>query len=477
MIPNNREPGMPVALPAPFAERMERQLGSHAGDFFAALTGEPPVAVRINPAKWRGEISLEKVPWSSTGYYLPGRPQFTLDPWLHAGTYYVQEPSSMFLEQAVKTVNREGPLLVLDLCGAPGGKSTHLLSLLAPEDLLVSNEVIRSRAAILEENIQKWGSPNVIVTNSDPRDFSRLPAIFDLVVVDAPCSGEGLFRKDPSAIREWSPENASLCAARQKRIVADVWQCLKPGGFLIYSTCTFNPGENEENLAWLKQQKGAEPVEITLQPEWKIQPVQNSGMTGYRFLPHLTKGEGFFTGVIQKPAGATTFRFQKGEPKIFQPALKQVSAALLPWLSSREELRFFSNNNGHFAFPARWAAILPVVEKTLKVIQAGLPAATGNLPKPVPHAALALSPALRPAVFPEYEMTLEEAVSFLRKETPAAPPPTPGWNLATYQKIPAGWLKNVGNRANNYFPKEWRIRMVPGEIPPPWHHSRENFSN
>ncbi|GAB3814418.1 hypothetical protein GCM10028895_07510 [Pontibacter rugosus] len=226
---------------------------------------------------------------------LPTRTSFfTLDPLLHAGAYYVQEASSMFLEQALKqSIDLDESLHVLDLCGAPGGKSTHLASLISKDSLLVANEVIRSRASILAENVTKWGSGNVLVTSNDPREFSRLPDFFDVMVIDAPCSGEGMFRKDHAAVGEWSEENVNLCAQRQQRILMDVWDALKPGGLLIYSTCTWNEKENEENIAWLAAQEGVESIKLEVQPEWGIIPTQLNGLEGYRFYPHRVQGEGF----------------------------------------------------------------------------------------------------------------------------------------------------------------------------------------
>ena len=193
-------------FPPLFEEKMRPQLLTDWEAFLASHQVSPPVSIRINPKKSKA-IHVARIPWTEYGYYLDARPSFTLDPSFHAGSYYVQDASSMFLEQAVKqSLDLSQPLRVLDLCAAPGGKSTHLLSLISPGALLIANEVIGTRATILSENIQKWGHANVIVTHNDPEDFQRLPGYFDAIVVDAPCSGEGLFRKDPEAMNEWSPE-------------------------------------------------------------------------------------------------------------------------------------------------------------------------------------------------------------------------------------------------------------------------------
>jgi len=245
-------------FPEEFIKRISTQKYLDADGLLGALREESPVSIRINKLKWDSEPeNAEAVPWCSSAYYLASRPSFTLDPLYHAGCYYPQEASGMFIEQVIKQlVDTSGYLKVLDLCGAPGGKSAHISSLIGRESLLVSNEVIRQRSAILAENITRWGVSNTVVTRNDPSVFSRLPGFFDLILVDAPCSGEGMFR-DRIAVDEWSPGNTLLCAERQRRILADVWPALKTGGILIYSTCTFNPGENEENVLWLTGTRGS----------------------------------------------------------------------------------------------------------------------------------------------------------------------------------------------------------------------------
>ncbi|MEX2233333.1 MAG: RsmB/NOP family class I SAM-dependent RNA methyltransferase, partial [Cyclobacteriaceae bacterium] len=261
-------------LPVKFEESIHRKLGGALPGFLKSLQEPPPVSIRIHPVKSQHQIADERVPWSKYGEYLPTRPQFTLDPLFHAGSYYVQEASSMFLEQALKqSVNLDQSLNVLDLCAAPGGKSTHLLSLLNRDSLLVSNEAIRSRASILSENIQKWGYPNTIVTNNDPADFRKLKGFFDVIVIDAPCSGEGLFRKNPDAMDEWSPENVQLCAGRQKRILSDAWDSLRENGVLIYCTCTYNESENEDNLRWLQENYSVEFLKLSTDPSWGVDEV------------------------------------------------------------------------------------------------------------------------------------------------------------------------------------------------------------
>ena len=260
---------------------------------------DTPVSVRMNTAKWEHvPAHRSAVPWSEQGYYLDGRPTFTFDPLFHAGCYYVQEASSMFVEQALRQYVTE-PSVMLDLCAAPGGKSTLCRSVLPEGSLLVANEVMRNRSQVLAENLVKWGHPEVIVTNNDPADFTSLENTFDVMLTDVPCSGEGMFRKDPVAVSEWSLENVDTCWQRQRRILRDIWPCLKPGGLLIYSTCTYNREENEDNVAWIAETLGAEVLPLEVPEEWHI----TGNLTGnafpvYRFLPHRMQGEGLFLAVL-----------------------------------------------------------------------------------------------------------------------------------------------------------------------------------
>ena len=253
-----------MKLPASFIDYTRALLGDEEYDKLAvALQQEPPVSIRLNQLKINHSLS-DKVPWSSEGFYLEERLTFTFDPLFHAGCYYVQEASSMFVEQVLRQYIT-GPVKMLDLCAAPGGKSTHARSILPEGSLLVANEVIRNRSQILAENLTKWGHPDVVVTNNDPADFSALLSFFDVILTDVPCSGEGMFRKDPVAVEEWSPENVEICWQRQRRIIADIWDALKPGGILIYSTCTFNTKEDEENARWIQQEYGGEPLTVQVQ--------------------------------------------------------------------------------------------------------------------------------------------------------------------------------------------------------------------
>jgi NOL1/NOP2/fmu family ribosome biogenesis protein len=368
----------------------------------------------------------------------------------------VQEASSMFLEQVLKqTVDLSQPLKVLDLCASPGGKSTHIVSLISDESLLVSNEVIRPRAKVLGENLTKWGKPNVVVTNNDPSDFQRLPGFFDVLVVDAPCSGEGLFRKDPNAMNEWSEENVNLCAARQKRIVADVWDTLKPGGIIIYSTCTYNSQEDEENLQWMVDEMEAEPLILDIAAFPEITP--SDGLSGYHFYPHKTKGEGFFITVLRKKNGT---EYRNG--KLKKPALSKINQTIQkeisPWIVNPDQYDFWSFQEKVLAFPACWSNELLALIDKLSIVQAGTEVCEVKGKDLIPSHPFALSAILNQPFFNPEEVDLDTALHYLKKED-IKPTGTTQYLLATYKGTPLGWLKKAGNRYNNLFPKEWRIRM------------------
>jgi 16S rRNA C967 or C1407 C5-methylase (RsmB/RsmF family) len=357
--------------------------------FLGAFDEEAPVSIRVNPAT----LSLangERVPWCAEGYYLEDRPQFTFDPLLHAGCYYVQEASSMFVTHILRQ-SGDCPQNALDACAAPGGKSTALRSVLPEDCVLVSNEPMGNRAQILLENITKWGAPNCIVTNNYPRDFRKAKLKFDLILCDVPCSGEGMFRKDPNAISEWSMQNVEKCWQLQREIVADAWECLNPGGLFIYSTCTFNTKENEENIKWILENFDAEVLDIPVDPSWNITGSLLEGFNYpvYRFIPGITRGEGLFVCALRKAGSA--------EPKPF-------NAKKLP----------------------------------LKVLE---------------------------AEFTKGEMCVDvdypEALKYLRGEALVLPADTPkGIVTITYKGQPLGPAKNIGNRANNLYPKAWRIKST-----------------
>jgi len=449
-----------IILPNSFEERMKLILGQEFQPFRQALHADIRHSIRINPKKQLAIAVSDRVPTCSTGYYLPERPIYTLDPLFHAGNYYVQESNSMFLEQFLLQSKKKF-LRVLDLCAAPGGKSTHLSALLSEDALLVSNEVIHSRATVLSENLKKWGNPNVIVTCCDPRDFSRLPGFFDLIVVDAPCSGEGLFRRDPAAIDEWSEANASHCAQRQKRILADVWPALAEEGMLVYSTCTFNPAENEENISWLCEKMLAAPVELKTDEEWGIVTTNASGIPCYRFYPHKTGGEGFFSAaVIKKEQVPSAIRAKN---KTSLPLAGKSEQRLVSGLIQNLPLALVKFEESFLAFPSALLPELDMVKASLRIVHAGTRVGEIKQGSLIPAHELAVSTIANRSYFPAVDLPLDQAISFLKKEDFQLNFTERGWNLITYLGYPIGWAKNIGNRFNNSYPKEWRIRMSTSE--------------
>lgn len=450
------------ALPKAFVERMRRLLGDDYDAFEQALQGTPTVSLRVNPrkpAESEDVLVSDGVPWCATGRYLAERPAFTFDPLLHAGAYYVQEAASMFLEQAVSRYVTE-PVVALDLCAAPGGKSTHLLSVLPEGSLLVSNETIRSRSRVLVENVAKWGAPSAVVTSADPKDFGRLAHRFDLIVADLPCSGEGMFRKAPTARAEWSPEAVRLCAARQRRIVHDVWPALRPGGLFIYSTCTFSTEENEENLRALADTFGAEVLPVDTPEAWAIGGALTGTLPISRFWPHRTRGEGFVLAVIRKPDDEPLRSVRRRTARRQQPA--PVPEEMKRWLVAPEDYAFGRTADGSVrAVPRAFVDVVEGLEAELQVLSAGVLLGEVKGRDAVPSAALALSTELRREAFVTVDLPRPEALRYLRREAISLPGDVPrGFVLATYRGLPLGFMKQLGPRANNLFPDEWRIRKA-----------------
>jgi 16S rRNA C967 or C1407 C5-methylase (RsmB/RsmF family)/NOL1/NOP2/fmu family ribosome biogenesis protein len=420
-----------------------------------------PVSIRINSSKWNGKpLSSEPVPWCTTGFYLKSKPSFTLDPLFHSGCYYPQEASGMFLEQVLKqTINREGYIRALDLCGAPGGKSTHLSTLIGSHGLLVSNEVIRTRAAVLSENISKWGAANTIVTQNDPSSFSGLEDFFDLILVDAPCSGEGMFR-DTVAVNEWSEDNTIHCSERQRRILTDVWPALKENGLLIYSTCTFNPGENEVNIKWLVSRHQAECVELDISEYDGITEIDHQGIKGYGFYPGNIKGEGLFVSVIKKTgysrkAKATTRKKLGQEPE------RSDLRIVREWTTFNTDNIIRSGDEIYF-IPAKMEDYC-MLENRLKLISPGIKICAVKKNGYVPAYELSLSVGMRRDAFNRCPIDYSQALSYLRRDVIRTPDIPKGWFIVAYKDVSLGFCNNIGSRINNYYPVEWRIRMsIPG---------------
>lgn len=427
----------------------------------AALETEPEVSIRFN-TKVRDAESLVlesvkckadgRVPWMTDAVYLDHRPQFTMDPLLHQGCYYVQEASSMFLAEALRKCV-SGPVRALDLCAAPGGKSTLLAHLLPEGSLLISNEIQRGRAQILAENMVKWGRPGVMVTCNTPKQIGESSLMFDLIAVDAPCSGEGMFRKDEGAVRDWSIKNVEMCAARQREIVEDIWPALKPGGYMIYSTCTFNRQEDEDNVRWIMDKFGAQAVDLNPDPKWNIAgSLTDDKIPVYHFMQHRTRGEGFFLCLLRKPEGAQVA--SKGRP--FKADSLKIPAESKTWL--RDGYEFFIKNDSVYALPSDLKDDMWQAGQDLYALVPGIEVAVMKGRDWVPAHALAMSSALNRDAFSAVEITRQQALAYLHCDAVRLDDAPRGIVLFTYKNIPLGFAKNIGNRANNMYPQEWRIR-------------------
>ena len=437
-----------------FIKRLSFQKYIDSESLIKSLNEPSPVSFRINPFKWNYEpLDAAKVSWADDGYYIEKRPSFTLDPLFHSGCYYPQEASSMFIEQVFKQlVDKKNELRVLDLCAAPGGKSTHLSTLIGKAGVLVANEVIRPRASILTETLTKWGVGNVLATQNDPSDFSRLEGYFDVILVDAPCSGEGMFR-DEVARNNWSEANANLCSERQKRILNDVWQSLKENGLLIYCTCTFNPLENEKIIEWLIENKSAE---IILPNIDRFSGITSIDGKGYGFLPYKTKGEGFFISVLRKKEAAKPVKARKVKITEFKPTDKERD--LIKNLSFVSEDSLLKIANEIWALPCDYSDY-SLLSQSLRIIKQGVKLATIKQNDAIPSHDIALATDMLKNEFCEIELDYREAISFLKRDILNISAPKQGWIMLKYKGVNLGWTKNIGSRINNYYPVEWRIRM------------------
>ncbi len=451
-----------IKLPQAFVTQMEGLLGNDYAQFEAALLRPSKRSIRLHPHKWNQPLGLKQVPWYKHGYWLDEDATVTYDPLFHAGTYYVQEASSMFLAQLLEAVIQDKEeLTVLDLCAAPGGKSTLICDVLNEKHLLVSNEVIKTRVNILDENLLKWGYNNVIVTHNDPADFNRLGTFFDIIVVDAPCSGEGMFRKDPAAINEWDEAHVELCCSRQKRILSDIWQVLKPGGIIIYSTCTFNREENEHNMRWMQQEYQAEGVHLNIPGFEGVETGMENGIPFYRFYPHKVNGEGFFASVIRKPETAEwTNHTGKREKwsKDRKVQQKQAIPEIAKNILTKEDSYVFLHKEEFRCFSQTFKDALEQISMCLKIYRAGTPLGILKGKDFLPDMAVALSIHLNKELFTCIDLTYEEAIKYLSKEEFTLTQESSGWNIMCYNGVPLGWIKALPNRFNNYFPAEWRIR-------------------
>lgn len=443
-VPPRAKPDVPLVLPP----HVRDLLGDEAEDLLSSLRAPAPVSIRLNPLK-PVEMPGEPVHWCNLGRYLPERPVFTLDPLFHAGAYYVQEASSMLLEQAFRAAgNLPEYAVVLDLCAAPGGKSTHLAALLPPSALLISNEPVRQRQAALLENLWKWGRKNVVVTGAEPDELAPLGAFCDLIAVDAPCSGEGMFRKDPHARRQWGANLVETCATRQQHILDRAWAALKPGGHLIYSTCTWETCENEDHVERMAG-RGAVIVPIAADPAWGVL----AGDLGLRCYPHRVRGEGFFIALLRKPQGD-----RDGNGLLPSTAPPAKALPIGAWLKDPLEQVLVEKEGTMYAIGYQWAASLQEISGGMQPVAPGIPVAVHKGGAWLPHPALALNELLREEAFPTVDLDRATALRYLRGEALPAEDAA-GTVLVRHQNLPIGWANGAGKRLNNRWPAPWRIRM------------------
>lgn len=417
-------------------------------------------SIRLNPSKPTtaiNELPVEgNVPWCATGRYLSERPSFTLDPVFHAGAYYVQEASSMFLDHLIKEIYKDDspPHRVLDLCAAPGGKST-LLAAALPDSFIVSNEVIKTRVSVLAENISKWGSNHVVVTNNDPKDFKRLPGYFDLMVIDAPCSGSGLFRKDTNAIDEWSEANVAMCSQRQQRILSDAIGSLRQNGYLIYSTCSYSIQEDEDICDRIVDQFHLQSIKIAIDPSWKIVETisKKNKALGYRFYPEKVRGEGFFIACFKQPNVVDDFYGYHNKVTV---ASKQINSIVAPFLKDVDQYLISDVKEIVIVSLKKWEEEIATLPKTLHVRKSGIAIGTIKGKDLIPHHELALSHLLAGDI-PFVDLQKDEALRYLRRQDLLAGIEKKGWTLCRYGDINLGWIKVLPNRVNNYYPANRRI--------------------
>jgi 16S rRNA C967 or C1407 C5-methylase (RsmB/RsmF family)/NOL1/NOP2/fmu family ribosome biogenesis protein len=517
-----------MMFPEEFISALRESLGEgEAERLLAALDGEPTVSVRYNPFKLSAMPAGDGVPWNRYGAYLAERPVFTLDPAMHSGAYYVQEASSQFVEHILReavgydhpgtschpstggepanaqllgninsrqqlagfpscggvadanasdgVVCKELPdgLRILDLCAAPGGKTTLYSTLAGPGGLVVANEPIKQRANILADNVRRWGIGNVAVSCNEAGAFAPYRHFFDVLAIDAPCSGEGMFRKNRQARDEWSASNVELCAARQRRIVAEAWETLRPGGILIYSTCTFNRRENEDNVAWIANNFAIEPVEVDIPANWGIETsinnyeliIKNSpdttdtnGIQTFRFYPHLVRGEGFFAAVMRKSDGKLKHAIPKAKKEPLTELNRNENRPLAEWVAGPEAIKFARAGENCYAFYRPQYGAIAALAGGLNIIYSGVCMGQTFNGRLRPDHALALFHDLRPAAATVTELPKDRALDYLRKrEFEDVETLAEGLNLLTHNGLPIGWTKRIGHRTNTMLPNSFRI--------------------
>ena len=441
-------------LPEAFVKKIEEQFPNEFEQFLSALDNIPKTGILINPRK-KNQPNGHSVLWNPFGKILNERPNFTADPNYHAGAYYAQEANSMFIHTLIEyAIGNNKPITALDLCAAPGGKSLLMNSSLHPESFCLSNEIVPNRLSILRENISKWGAINHLTIGSSPEKI-LFPSAFDLILVDAPCSGEGLFRRQPAYRHEWTELLAQSCSIRQKDILKEAYRMLKPGGFLIYSTCTYAQAENEEIVDWLCEEFRLENTAIPIEKAWNIHETKTKNGVGYQMLPHLTPGEGFFCSLFQKGDDeATEIKLKSRNSHLSRPTKSQATE-LNNFIRTEIETRVDANGRV-FTFPYHHP-FFPLFEHNYP--NANLGVQLGEFVRDifVPHQSLANTQLFNEQV-PQLEVSFDQAQAFLRGEALAAAS-TRGHHLVTFQNQPLGWVKSVGNRCNNMYPKPWYVKQ------------------
>ena len=450
---------MSTPLPEAFVKTMRESLGEEAESLFAALDTEPAVSLRLNPAKPAETFDGEVVGWCKWGRYLADRPQFTLDPHLHGGAYYVQEASSQFVAHLLANRDMEGAK-VLDMCAAPGGKTTIYSTLVGRKGLVVANDISHSRAMALADNVQRWGMGNVVVTCNEPSHIGAFTHWFDVVAVDAPCSGEGMFRKMDEARSEWTPSSPEVCAQRQREILAEAWRVLRPGGTLIYSTCTFNPTEDEGIVEWLMSEYGdeLEPVDrVSAMEEWGVVCSDIGAFQCFHFYPHKARGEGFFAAIARKCDGTVRRSSPKARRKLFSIPSKADVKELARWVDDASQHTFMMVGEDIYGYNSAVADSIVTLSENLSVVYSGVLMGRIFKQKLKPEHPLALYIGMNRDVVPMVEVSLEEAIDYLRRNDIAAAQFDEGINVVGYKGIPIGFVKRIGARCNNMYPKDLRI--------------------
>ncbi len=439
-------------IPQKFVDTLQLDESSKS-ELLYALDSPSPTSIRHNPQKWKSSLKGVQIPWSQNGVYLSERPSFTFDPLFHAGAYYVQEASSMFIEYILdRHIDFRQKKLVLDLCAAPGGKSTLLLDKISDDSVLVANEIIHNRSLLLTDNLTKWGKGNIIVTNDEALAFANSDVRFDLILVDAPCSGEGMFRKHQHARSEWSAELVTKCALRQKDILNHIVNCLSENGFLLYSTCTFNAQENMNQVRWLTEEYSLKSVEVELPEAFGITKLKDNRVVGYQSYPHLCKGEGFFCSLLMNTKSESFAKAKKKKKKKHTHKPIKENHDFSKYFSLSEFETILVNDRHEVYLHSSSKSIQNLQVKT---IQSGLHIGQLIREKFIPGHGLAMLQ--RDTIFPIINLNKDQAIQYLRGETFELKCEKKSFYLVRYDGLNLGWINHLGNRFNNLYPKALRI--------------------